>query len=278
MSKNLNRNLFNPGKISLVACFAFLSCVSSSECLGQSSSDYHPGAGIKFHDLSGGSSAASSTPSNPSTPSETFGGNSSSSTTMSSSSNPSPSPGLVNSSSTTGSSSAANDDALGVGAQSGEKGLGSFLKNVVRAGAQVGNVQLNNYGSGQTYSNFGSGQSNSNYGSSSQSYSRPNASSYSGNDAAQQNYSINRPNYNSSRPDLVQGGNPFPGRHSGYDGAQNLVQMSGTPMELVSNNPPVSVDGDIENLIPKEIHNKAWGPELHRNGPLNGAEDNTHMF
>jgi hypothetical protein len=263
MIKRSKQQVFFPYKISLVACFAVLSSVGiTSNSFGQSSSDYHPGEGIKFHDLSGGSSSSGSNPS------VTPGVDSSSSTTGSpTSANSSTSSAAVNSSSTAGSSSGATTDATAPGAETGEKGFGSFLKNVVRVGAQVGNVQQNNYGSGQTYSNFGSGQSNSNYGSAPQSYSRPNG-----------NYSINRPNYNSSRPDLVQGGNPFPGRHSAYDGAQNQVQISGDPMELVTKNPPFPVDGDIENLFPKELHTKAWGPELRRNGPLNGAEDNTHMF
>jgi hypothetical protein len=264
MIKKSKQQVFFPYKISLVACFAVLSSVGiTSNSFGQSSSAYHPGEGIKFHDLSGGSSSSGSNPS------VTPGGDSSSSTTASpTSANSSTSSAAVNGSSTTGSSSGATPDATAPGAETGEKGFGSFLKNVVRVGAQVGNVQQNNYGSGQTYSNYGSAP---------QSYSRPNGGSSLGNYGVQQNYG-NRPNYNSSRPDLVQGGNPFPGRHSAYDGAQNQVQISGDPMELVTKNPPFPVDGDIENLFPKELHTKAWGPELRRNGPLNGAEDNTHMF
>jgi hypothetical protein len=76
----------------------------------------------------------------------------------------------------------------------------------------------------------------------------------------------------------VQGGNPFPGRQSAFDGAQNQVPINGTPMEILTRKPPGPVDGDLENLMPKEIHTKAFGPEVHRNGPLNGVEDNTHIF
>jgi hypothetical protein len=143
--------------------------------------------------------------------------------------------------------------------ESGEKGLGSFLKNVVRAGAQVGNIQPNNYGGGQSPS-YG------NYGNSSQSYGQS-PTNFGG-----------QPNYNTNRPDLVHGGNPYPGRQSAFSGQQNQPRFNGSALELVTNNPPGPVDGDIENLIPKEIHTKAYGPELHRNGPLNGAEDNTHLF
>ncbi len=251
--KNPNLQISSPRKLSVIGCFVALAYIgTTSNCFAQSSSDYHPGAGIKFHDLSGGSNSSSSS-------SPASGGTSTSSSSAA----------AVNSASSPDSSSGTSGDSASAGTESGEKGLGSFLKNVVRAGAQVGNIQKNNYGSGQSYSN---------YGSSTQSYSRPNASGYSSNEAMQSNYNAGRPNYSSSRPDLVQGGNPLPRRHSAFDGAQNQVSISGTPMELVTNNPPGPVDGDIENLIPKEIHTKAYGPELHRNGPLNGAEDNTHLF
>ena len=256
MIKELKRQFSFPKKFSLVAISAlFFQASTTSMCFGQSSSDYHPGEGIKFHDLSGGSSSASSSP-------PVNSGSNSSSSTSSASAATSTS-ASVNSSATTGSSSGAATDAAAAGSETGEKGLGSFLKNVVRAGAQVGNLQQNNYGSGQSYSNYGNS-----------SQTRPNQGGYSG------NYGV-RPTYNNSRPDSVQGGNPFPGRQNAFNpanGQQNQVQFSGNAMDLVTNNPPGPIDGDLENLIPKEIHTKAYGPELHRNGPLNGAEDNTHLF
>jgi len=257
MVKKLKRQFFFSKKFSLVAVTAlFFQLSTTSMCFGQSSSDYHPGEGIKFHDITGGSSSASSSPP------VNSGSNSSSPTSPApAASSPSSTSASVNSSATTGSSSGASTDAAAAGSETGEKGFGSFLKNVVRAGAQVGNLQQSNYGSGQSYSN---------YGNSSQNYARPNQGGYS-------NFGVH-PTYNNSRPDAVHSGNPFPGRQSAYDGQQNQVPFSGNPMDLVTNNPPGPIDGDLENLIPKEIHTKAYGIELHRNGPLNGAEDNTHLF
>ena len=49
-------------------------------------------------------------------------------------------------------------------------------------------------------------------------------------------------------------------------------------IEFVTSNPPVPMSGDIENLFPSELHAKAYGKELSRNGPMNGAEDNDHLF
>jgi len=262
----LDKQYFPLCKRPLIVCAVAISLSTfATTCFAQSSSDYHPGAGIKFHDLNSSSSSASSSPSVTS-----GGGLASSSPSQGGAASSSAPPSSSGSSSLVGASNGSYESITPAAQETGEKGLGSFLKNVVRAGAQVGSVRQSNYGSGRE-NNYGSGQSFGNYGNASQVYSNPGGGSYSGNYGA-------HPVYNSSRPDGVQSGNPFPERHSAYDGAQNQARISGTPMELVTNNPPGPVDGDIENLIPKEIHNKAYGPELHRNGPLNGAEDHTHLY
>jgi hypothetical protein len=49
-------------------------------------------------------------------------------------------------------------------------------------------------------------------------------------------------------------------------------QISGDVTTLVTSNMPIAVTGDIDSLFPQELHAKAYGPELKRNAPLNGAE------
>jgi hypothetical protein len=58
----------------------------------------------------------------------------------------------------------------------------------------------------------------------------------------------------------------------------NTPKFSGNAMQFVESDPPVPIDGDIENLLPRELHAKAYGRELHRKGPLNGAQDSQHIF
>lgn len=57
-----------------------------------------------------------------------------------------------------------------------------------------------------------------------------------------------------------------------------MSKISGNASQIVSSDMPVNIDGDIENMIPRELHAKAYGNELRRNGPLNGAEDNDHLY
>lgn len=71
---------------------------------------------------------------------------------------------------------------------------------------------------------------------------------------------------------------PNVGRAELMQALQTMPRFNGSIIQYVSSDPPYSIDGDIENLLPKELHRKAYGPELHRAGPANGAQDNVHLF
>jgi hypothetical protein len=53
---------------------------------------------------------------------------------------------------------------------------------------------------------------------------------------------------------------------------ERAPQISGDVTTLVTSNMPIAVTSDIDSLFPQELHAKAYGPELKRNAPLNGAE------
>jgi hypothetical protein len=53
---------------------------------------------------------------------------------------------------------------------------------------------------------------------------------------------------------------------------ERAPQISGDVTALVTSNMPIAVTSDIDSLFPQELHAKAYGPELKRNAPLNGAE------
>ncbi|HEY9759178.1 MAG TPA: hypothetical protein V6C97_28730 [Oculatellaceae cyanobacterium] len=53
---------------------------------------------------------------------------------------------------------------------------------------------------------------------------------------------------------------------------QMAPRMTGDALGYVTSNMPVDVSGGVDSLIPRELHQKAYGPELQRSAPLNGAE------
>lgn len=216
-------------------------------------SDYVPGAPIKF----------GSTP-----------------TTGTSSSGASSGPATGTSSSTSNGTTSTTGEAPADSANaSGERGLGSLIRGVKHelrnSGLLDGVGNQGNHYSNSYQSNSNSYQSGSNscqgsdtatgsgYHSAAPNWSQPGSSF--GNGAplnyvhqADGSYRANGPNYDQS------------GRYRVPQAAS--APPSGNLIEYVSNNSPSAVDGDLENLIPRELHNYAYGKELPRNAPMNGAE------
>jgi hypothetical protein len=63
-----------------------------------------------------------------------------------------------------------------------------------------------------------------------------------------------------------------PGVNQSFRMPERAPQISGNVSALVTSNMPIAVTSDIDSLFPQELHAKAYGPELKRNAPLNGAE------
>ena len=143
---------------------------------------------------------------------------------------------------------------------SGERGLGSLFRGVKHELRNSG--LLNGVGSqGNQYNN-----SNTYQGGSGSQYASPNWSqggSQLGNGAPLNYVRQSDGTYRANGPNIDQ--------HGRYHVQQTAAAPSGDLMQYVSS-PPMAVDGDIENLIPAELHNYAYGKELPRNAPLNGAE------
>jgi hypothetical protein len=53
---------------------------------------------------------------------------------------------------------------------------------------------------------------------------------------------------------------------------QKAPRMHGDAIGFVTSNMPSPITSNVESLMPRELHAKAYGPELLRNAPLNGAE------
>ena len=158
-------------------------------------------------------------------------------------------------------SDAGTDNSSPSSNSSGEKGLGSFIKQELRSRLNTGaQYQHNNY----PYGNYHPGNYN-----------------YQG---QYQNVHQNVQGYNSysSQQQPVQyirqpDGSMKSYGANGMEGAsvqmpQSTPHINGDLVGFVTSNMPVDVSGGVESLIPKELHDKAYGPQLTRFAPLNGAE------
>lgn len=139
-------------------------------------------------------------------------------------------------SSTSSQSVEASSDGSVPSGNTGERGLGSFLKHELRS--QLNSGRLQNV---QRYNAYPSQQQQP-----MQYIRQP--------DGSMKTYGANG----------AIGGN--------VQVQQMAPRMTGDALGYVTSNMPVDVSGGVDSLIPKELHQKAYGPELQRFAPLNGAE------
>lgn len=226
-------------------------------------SDYKPGQSIKFG-ASGSSGTTYTVPPVGSGINNSFSGTTYAPPERFSSISAPPTESIYGSGSTQVSGTGANTStsgqqaAAGTTAQSSEKGLGSLIRGIKHELKSVrtdgGSQFSNGYSAGSQFNN-----------------SQAPGYGFSGNSqsGALSNGALNyvRMPDGSYRPN-----GPNVGRAERMRAEASVPRFSGNLVQYVSSDPPAPIDGDIENLFPKELHAKAYGPELRRNAPLNGAE------
>jgi hypothetical protein len=225
-------------------------------------SDYKPGQSIKFG-ASGSSGTTYTVPPVGSGINNSFSGTTYAPPERFSSISAPPTESIYGSGSAQVSGTGANtstngQQAAGTNAQQSEKGLGSLVRGIKHELKSVrtdgGSQFSNGYSAGSQFNN-----------------SQAPGYGFAGNSqsGALSNGALNyvRMPDGSYRPN-----GPNVGRTERMRTEASVPRFSGNLVQYVSSDPPAPIDGDIENLLPKELHAKAYGPELRRNAPLNGAE------
>jgi hypothetical protein len=131
--------------------------------------------------------------------------------------------------------------------------LGSFLKQELRSHLNTGSYQNNHYQSGNYNSDNYQGQ-------------YQNVQRYNSYPTQQGMQYIRQPDGS------MKTYGPNGGIGTTLQMHQPAPRINGDVVGFVTGNMPVDVSGSVDSLMPKELHDKAYGPELQRFAPMNGAE------
>ncbi len=135
--------------------------------------------------------------------------------------------------------------------QSGQRGLGSLIRGVKN---ELRNSGVLNHAANQFTNGY-----------------QPGSGFQSGASAGSQ-FGSNTPLNYVRMPDGTYRANSISGGDSPRLQQSTASAPSGDLIQYVTSDMPMPVGPDVESLIPAELHSKAYGIELHRDAPMNGAE------